>query len=337
MTRARTTPTDDPLVVVITGASSGIGRAAAHAFASRGACTVLGARSPEGLETVAAECRQRGGQALVVPTDVADEASVQALGDAAVTAFGRIDAWVNVAAVWSYGRFEDTPPDAFRQVVETTFFGQVHGARTALPHFRRQGRGVLVNVGSLYGRTTAPYVAPYVAAKFGLIGFSDVLRHELHDERHIHVCTILPGSVDTPIYRHAANYIGREIRPLPPVVSPERVARAVVGAVERPRRQIIVGRTHHAFSWAHRLVPSVYDRMVVPLIHAGVLRDTPAQVHDGNLYAPDASVDGTDDGWRRHDHRLLARAAAAAGVAASGAAVVAAARRRQVGDATRPE
>ncbi len=154
-------------VVVITGSSSGIGRGAALAFAARGDRVVLAARSAQKLTEAAAECRELGGAALAVPTDVSDEAAVQELVRRAVKEFGRIDVWVNAAAVWSYGRFEDTPPAVFRQIIETTLFGQVHAVRAVLPQFRAQGYGVLVNVASLYGRVSSPYVAPYVTAKWG--------------------------------------------------------------------------------------------------------------------------------------------------------------------------
>lgn len=315
--------------VVVTGASSGIGRATALALASRGDCVVLAARSASSLMEVAAECERRGGRTLVVPTDVTDEPSVRDLAAAAVDTFGRIDAWLNVAAVWTYGRFEDTPPAAFRKVVETTLFGQVHGARAALAEFRRQGHGVLVNVSSLYGRTTAPYVSAYVAAKYALVGFTDVLRHEFEEHPHIHVSMVLPGSVDTPIYRHAGNYVGREIRPLPPVVSPERVAAATVGAIDRPRRYVVVGRTHHVMSWAHRLMPSVYDRLVVPTIHLGVLRDVASERHDGNVFEADDESNAVAGGWRRHDHRVVGTAAGAVAVAGAATAILMRARTRR--------
>jgi NAD(P)-dependent dehydrogenase (short-subunit alcohol dehydrogenase family) len=195
---------------------------------------VLAARNAHTLAEVAGECQQRGGRAVVVPTDVSDETAVQALARRAVEEFGRIDAWVNAAAIWSYGRFEDTTGPVFRQIVDTTLFGQVYAARAVLPQFRSQGHGVLVNIASLYGRLSSPYVSPYVTSKWGLVGFSEVLRQELRDTAGIAVVTILPGSVDTPIYRHAANYIGEQIRPLPPVISADRVVAAVVSRGRPP-------------------------------------------------------------------------------------------------------
>jgi NAD(P)-dependent dehydrogenase (short-subunit alcohol dehydrogenase family) len=309
-------------VVVITGASSGIGRGVAHAFAARGADVVLAARGAGALGEVARECRQRGGRALAVPTDVSDEAAVQVLARRAVTEFGRIDAWVNAAAVWSYGRFEDTPGPVFRQIVDATLFGQIHGARAVLPQFRSQGHGVLVNIVSIYGQLSSPYVSPYVTAKWGLLGFTEVLRQELRGTPGISVCAILPGAVDTPIYRHAANYVGHEIRPLPPVAAPERVVTAVVRAVDHPKPEIFVGRAHHLAAHAHRFTPRLYDRLVGPLIDRLALRDAPANAHDGNVFTPDPHAGTIDDGWRTHDHRQAGKAlAAAAVIAAAGVGV----------------
>ncbi|MFJ3816570.1 SDR family NAD(P)-dependent oxidoreductase [Streptomyces sp. NPDC090056] len=304
-------------VVVVTGASSGIGRGVAQALAARGADLVLAARTERTLAAVARECERQGGRTLVVPTDVSDEAAVRALVRRAVDAFGRVDAWVNAAAVWSYGRFEDTPGAVFRQIVDTTLFGQVHAARAVLPQFRSQGHGVLVNIGSLYGRLPSPYVAPYVTSKWGLLGFSEVLRQEVRDTPGIAVCSVLPGAVDTPIYRHAANYVGRRIRPLPPVTSPERVVAAVVRAIDRPRREIVVGRTQRVGVWAHRLVPGLYDRLIGPVVRAFAVRGAPVPPHDGTVFTPDPAPCSVDDGWRRHDHRVVGGAlTAAAGLAA---------------------
>jgi short-subunit dehydrogenase len=212
----------------------------------------------------------------------------------------------------------------FRQIVETTLFGQVYAARAVLPQFRSQGHGVLVNIASLYGRLSSPYVSPYVTSKWGLVGFSEVLRQELRDTSGIAVVTILPGSVDTPIYRHAANYIGRQIRPLPPVISADRVVAAVVRAVDHPQAEIIVGQTHRVGAWAHQVVPRLYHRLMGPIIHHGALRNAPADPNDGTVFTPDPQTNTIDDGWRKHDHRLLARNLAVA--LGLGAAITAARR-----------
>ena len=315
-----------PKVVVITGASSGIGRGTALAFAARGDRVVLAARSTEKLADVVAECRTLGGAALAVPTDVSDEVAVQELVRRAVGEFGSIDAWVNAAAAWSYGRFEDTPPAVFRQIVETTLFGQIHAARAVVPQFRAQGYGVLVNVASLYGRLSSPYVSPYVTSKWGLLGFTEVLRQELRDAPGIAVCTILPGAVDTPIYRHAANYVGREIRPLPPVTSPDRVVRAVVRVVDRPKAQVVVGQTQHLGVWAHFFAPRLYDRLVGPIVRLGALQRTPIEAHEGNVFAPDPETHTVDDGWRQHDQRRIGQVLGTGAAVAAAVGVTAAAR-----------
>ncbi|MGD9485389.1 SDR family NAD(P)-dependent oxidoreductase [Streptomyces sp. TRM70308] len=183
-------------VVVITGASSGIGRGAPQAFADRGASVVLAARSEQALAEVARECEKRGGRALAVPTDVSDEAAVQMLAQRAVEGLGRINVWVNAAAVWSYGRFEDTSGSVFRQAVEATLFGHVHAARAVLPQCRAQGHEC--------GSTSVPCTGGLRSVcravrhgEMGLLGFSEVLRQEIRDVPGITVCTILPGAVDT--------------------------------------------------------------------------------------------------------------------------------------------
>jgi NAD(P)-dependent dehydrogenase (short-subunit alcohol dehydrogenase family) len=192
--RTATREIDDS--VVVTGASSGIGRATARLFAKHGARVVLAARSEQSLREVAGECEEVGGQALVVPTDVTDEEAVRELARQSVEVFGRIDVWVNNAGVMVYGPFEDVPTDVFRRVIETNLFGQIHGARAALSRFREQGGGVLINMSSEWGRLTSPHVSAYVTSKFAIRAFSECLRQELAGEEDTHVVTILPQSVE---------------------------------------------------------------------------------------------------------------------------------------------
>jgi NAD(P)-dependent dehydrogenase (short-subunit alcohol dehydrogenase family) len=230
-------------VVLITGASSGIGRATAQLIAQRGGSVVLVARTSEALNEVARECEQAGGRALAVPADVTDEAQVKAAAQRAIEHFGRVDVWVNDAAVSLLASFEEAPPDAFRRVIETNFFGYVHGARAILPHFRERKQGILINVASVMGKIGAPYATAYVASKFAVTGFSESLRMELQNFPGIHVCTVLPATIDTPLFQHAANFTGRAVNAPPPVYAPEEVAEAIVQTILRPQREVAVGNT----------------------------------------------------------------------------------------------
>lgn len=290
-------------VVVLTGASSGLARAAAVAFARRGADVVLAARDGATLEEVARECERAGGRALVVPTDVTDESAVEALGARAAEAFGRIDVWINGAAVITFGQFEDVPTAAYRQVVDTNLFGQINGARTVLPYFRDQRRGVLINLGSVWGCVTSPYVSAYVVSKFAIRAFSESLQQALRldpDAADIHVCTIVPQSVDTPIFAHAGNWTGTPVQPVPPVLRPDRVVRAILASVERPKPQRTVGVFGRVLELVHIVVPRLYSRIAPTAMNLGALpneqrvRPTP-----GNLYQPMPRHNRVHGGWRR--------------------------------------
>jgi NAD(P)-dependent dehydrogenase (short-subunit alcohol dehydrogenase family) len=293
-------------VVVLTGASSGIGRAAAQAFAGEGARLVLAGRAAEPLEEVAAEV---GG--LAVPADVRDERQVAELARRAVERFGRIDVWVSGAGVMAYGRFEDVPGDVFRAIIETNLFGQVHGARAALPQFRRQGTGVLIGMSSVWGRLTTPDVSAYVTSKFAVRAFCECLRQELRDAPGIDVACILPAAVDTPIFRGAGNYSRRAVRPVPPLFHPEEIAAGIVACARSPKREVTYGRVSRLLELTHSLAPGLYQRFAPAAFEAGNFTDRPAGSTAGNVLEP-SGRHRVSGGWRAGHRRPLADALLAA-------------------------
>jgi NAD(P)-dependent dehydrogenase (short-subunit alcohol dehydrogenase family) len=273
-------------VVVVAGASSGIGRATALEFAGRGARVVAAARNTEALDTLVAQIRRTGGSAVAVPADIADEASVRALAEAAERHHGRIDTWVNVAAVGVWGRIEDITAAEFDRVMRINFLGHVHGVQAALPALRRAGGGGIIGLVSVEGVRAVPLHAPYTTSKFALRALYDCLRMELALQgTPIAVTSILPASIDTPFFEQARSKLGAMPKPPPPVYAPELVADAVVYAAEHPRREITVGGAGLAFFLAQRLAPALTDAiMAIPRIGAGSMRSD----------RPDTGVDNLD-------------------------------------------
>ena len=307
-------------VVVITGASGGIGRAAAHRFAQQGATVVLAARRAELLDEVRGERRARVGRALAVPTDTSQDEQVETLAARALQEFGRIDVWVNCAAVLALGRIEEIPAADHERVIRTNVFGYLCGTRTAVRQFRRQRRGVLINVGSVLGAIGAPYASVYSATKWAIRGLTESVRGELVDEPGIHACTVMPSAIDTPIYRHAANYTGHVARPPEPVYDAERVARAIVGLARRPRREVIVGGFGSLGVLGHAVFPALVERVVAAYILARQFERTRAPAGSGNLFQPVAHDEGVSGGfqplvWDRIERPLAVAALLAASLA----------------------
>ncbi len=288
------------LVVVITGGSSGIGRATAHAFAREGASLVLAARREDRLREVVRECRALGAAAaLAVPTDTTEEEDVRRLAAVALGSFGHIDVWFNNAGVGIFGRFEDLPPAAWRRVIETNLFGYVHGARAVMPHFRARGRGILVNNASIVGRMAKPDSTAYATSKFAVRGFSEALRQELLDQHDIHVCTLLPSVIDTPFFQHAANYSHHRVRAAPPVYAPEKVAEAVLSLVHRPKAELVIGGAGRAATILKRLLPLLGTRLNGRALNYGFLSSEPAPEAPGAVFEPMRDPHRVTGGWRK--------------------------------------
>jgi NADP-dependent 3-hydroxy acid dehydrogenase YdfG len=303
-------------VVVITGASSGIGRATALAFAKQGARLVLAARRTAKLQEVAEACEALGGTALVQTTDVTDEQQVEALGDATLQRFGRIDIWFNNAGVGVFGRLEAIPAEAWRRVIETNLFGYMHGARVAMRQFRRQDTGLLVQNASIVGVTAKPDSTAYATSKFAIRGFAEALRQEVLDQPRIHVCTILPSVIDTPFFQHAANYSGRTVRAAPPVYTAEEVAEAVLNLVAQPQEEVIIGGFGKLAAAQKQLAPQLTSRVTGRLLHRGFLTDTPSGDSTGALFEPAQDDMGVAGGWREQPQSGGAPLAAALSAAA---------------------
>jgi NAD(P)-dependent dehydrogenase (short-subunit alcohol dehydrogenase family) len=291
--------TGTPETVLITGGSSGIGRATALELAGRGARLMLVARGREPLEEAATEARAAGaGEVLVCPADVLDEDAVRAAVDTAVERFGRLDGVVHAAQVMAYGRIEDVPREVYERTVDTALHGTATVARVVLPLFRRQGAGHLAVVNSVMGNIAAPLMGSYVAAKWGQLGLVRTLQQETRDEPGISISVVQPGGVDTPIYFQAASWTGSTGRPPPPVYSPQRVARAVVSTLDRPRRVVQAGLFNPLITAGFRLLPGVYDYLVGPLLQRMAVANDEVPPTEGNVFHSRPEGNATEGRWR---------------------------------------
>lgn len=253
-------------VIVITGASSGIGLTTARLAAARGAAVVLAARSDEGLWRAAEAIRAHGGEVATVLADVADERDVRRVAEVAIHRFGGIDTWVNNAGVSVYGRIAEVPIEDQRRVFETNYWGVVHGSRVALEHLRVHG-GAIINVGSILSERAFPLQGAYSASKHAVKGFTDALRMEImHARAPVSVTLIKPGAIDTPYQEHAQNYLPRRPRNPPPLYAPEVVAEAILHAAEHPVRELTVGGAGRWMEALDHWLPGLTDAVMARLL-----------------------------------------------------------------------
>jgi short-subunit dehydrogenase len=290
-------------VMVITGASSGIGLVTARHAAAAGASVVLVARNQHDLQRAVEQIRRDGGRAIHVVADVAERGEVEQAAEATLKAFGRIDTWVNNAAVSMYGRITQLPVDDMRRQMDVNYWGQVYGALTAVRHLRTRG-GALINVGSALCDRAIPLQANYCAAKHALKAFTDALRMELEEEGvPISVTLVKPASIDTPFFEKARTYLGVEPQPVPPVYAPEVVAEVILAAAQRPIRELIAGGSGAKLS-AARFAPRLADLYMERWTFDSQRTSTPAGGRADNLYAP-VSDDGGERGrnWSGHTRR----------------------------------
>ncbi len=255
----------DQQVVVIVGASSGIGRETAIQFAARGAKLVVSARSEPGLNSLVDEIEQMGGEAIAIPADVTNFEQVKAIADKAIEQYGRLDSWVHSAAINLYATFEQTTPEEFKRVIDVNLIGQVHGAMAALPHLKREGRGSLIHVSSVEAKRSFPYHSAYGASKHGIDGFLEAMRLELIHEglSSINVTNVMPASINTPMFNKSRTKIGVKPQGLPPIYQPNIVVDAILYAACHPTRNIIAGGAGRAMDLIQRLSPQLMDTLLL--------------------------------------------------------------------------
>jgi len=276
-------------VIVITGASSGIGLCTAESAARQGAKIVLAARSEQTLNDVVNRINSSGGEAISVTADVADRARVEQIGRAATDRFGRVDTWVNNAGLAIYGRLDQVSDADSRRLFDVNFWGVVNGSLVALPLLKRNG-GALINVGSEVSEAFVPILGMYSASKHAVKGFTDALRVEVEyvDKAPVSVTLIQPTAVDTPFDEHGRNYMDKEANLPKPQLDPQDVADAILKAATKPTRDIRVGSMSKINTFVAKNLPGVADRMTAKQIPE-LQRDEPPKHPEGTLYVPGES------------------------------------------------
>ncbi|MFL5359074.1 SDR family oxidoreductase [Archangium sp.] len=292
-------------VIVITGASSGIGLVTARMAARRGAKVVAVARNEDALRQLVAELRRAGGQAIAVRADVGRERDMQRVAGAAIEAFGGFDTWVNNAGVSIFGRCEDVTIPDMRRMFDTNFWGTVYGSRLAVAHFKQRGRpGALINVGSIFGDRANPVQSTYSASKHAQHGWTESLRMELEKEKAaVSVTLIHPGRIDTPYNEHARSYIPQQPAHRGMIYPPEAVAEAILFAAEHPKRDMFVGSQAKFGAVMGALAPRLMDKLMeLMMFHSQRSKSRPSRSREDNaLYRAGYGLHerGTHEGWIR--------------------------------------
>ena len=247
-------------MVVLMGASSGIGRETALRFARRGAKVVVSARGEEGLDSLVEEIRREGGEAMAMVADTSDFGQVKAVAARAEEEYGRLDTWVHLAAVGLFATFEQTTPEEFKRVIDANLMGQAYGAMAALPHIKREGGGALIHVSSMGAKRSIPLQSAYCASKHGIDGFLESLRVELRREKlPISVTQVMPATINTPLFDKARTKLGVKPVAPPPIYQPGIVSEAILHATENPARDLVVGGAAKAVILSQALSPRLVD------------------------------------------------------------------------------
>lgn len=287
---------------VITGASSGFGKGVARQLGKYHANVVLAARRGDLLEEVADQVRKAGGKAVVVVTDVSRPEEMQRLADSSAKAFGHVDVWINNAAVGAIGRFEDIPLDEYSKLIDVNLKGVIYGSQLAMKLFKTQGYGKLVNVGSVESATPLAYHATYGTTKAAVRGLGNVLHQEIRlsgNKKKIKVVTVMPWAVDTPFWRHAANYSGRSPR-MAAMDGPEKVVNAIIFSSLHRKRELPVGWKARGSYISHRLFPHLTERISANIAHHSQMKKAPASPEtSGSVFTPMEAGRNVDDDVRK--------------------------------------